>query len=117
MEKRRYPRTSLISDYSSSFTLCGQTYANIQVANIGTRGCCLRLPAATAPYLRSRPALDNLVLLQAGNRRYSMKGKVAWYEEPPPREGPYLRAGVEFTEDPEACEPEVTAYLDANRIK
>ncbi|BDU77017.1 hypothetical protein [Mesoterricola sediminis] len=117
MEKRRYPRTSLISDTSSSFSLGGQTYANVHVTNIGTRGCCLRLPASTAPSLRSRPNLDNLVILQAGSRRYAMKGRIAWVAEPRAPADAFLQAGVEFTEDPEDCAPEVTEYLDANRVK
>ena len=115
MEKRRTSRTSLITDYNTQFKLGGQSFSNIQVANIGTTGCCLQMPVASAKYLKNRPVLENMILLHADARKYSLKGRVAWHDDGKGTQGQWITAGVEFLDTPEECTQELSEYVVANR--
>ena len=117
MEKRKYSRTSLISDYNTQFRLGGQSYSNIHVANIGTNGCCLKLPIGTAKILKDKPNLENMILFHGGSRKYAMRGRVAWHEPDQDSKGKYLNAGVEFLETPQECSQEIAEYVKATRRK
>ncbi len=116
MEKRNTARTALISDYNTEFRLGGQTYSNIQVSNIGPQGCCLRMPLASAKYLKSKPMLDNMILFHSGTKKYSLKGRVAWNEGEKETHDAWISAGVEFMDTPEECTREISEYVMA-RVK
>jgi hypothetical protein len=117
MEKRKSARTSLISDYHTQFLLGGQAFTNIKVSNIGTQGCCLQMPVASARFLKDKPVLDNLILLHANAKKYSLKGRVAWHEPALDSQEPWLTAGVEFLETPVECKEEIVARLKAPGVK
>jgi hypothetical protein len=117
MEKRKSARTSLISDYHTQFLLGGQAFTNIKVSNIGTSGCCLQMPVASARFLKDKPVLDNLILFHANAKKYSLKGKVAWSEAGVDAQDAYVTAGVEFLETPVECKDEIVACLKAPGIK
>lgn len=119
MEKRRYSRTSLINDYNTQFRLAGQAFSNIKISNIGTHGCCLQLPVGAAKYLRDKPVLDNMILFHADQRKYSLRGRVAWYDAGAAnlRKDAWIQAGVEFLDTPEECTQELTAAVEATGPK
>ncbi len=107
MEKRDFYRASLKRDYSAQFQLGGQTYAEVQISNIGARGCCVRLPAASAQHLEGKPVLDNLLLFRPGAQPYALKGRIAWHDDLRSAKGDWITAGVEFMESPAACIREI----------
>ena len=113
MENRKYARTSLISDYNTEFKLGGQSYANVHVSNIGTRGCCVQMPVGSAKYLKDRPLLENMILLHADAKKYSLRGRVAWFDDGRQSKGDWIAAGVEFLDTPEECSKEIADYLKA----
>jgi hypothetical protein len=113
MDKRNFPRTSMVSDYSTQFHLGGQTYSKIQVANIGTHGCCLQMPIGSAKYLKDKPVLDNMILFHSDTKKYSLRGKVAWCDETPANKGSWITAGIEFLDTPEDCTREISEYVIA----
>ncbi|BDU73028.1 PilZ domain-containing protein [Mesoterricola silvestris] len=113
MEKRKHSRTALISDYTTQFHLGGKDFNKIQVANIGTHGCCVKLPIGSAQYLKGKPVLENMILLHADSKKYSLKGKVAWHEEPRGQKDAWITAGVEFLETPAECVREISEYVIA----
>lgn len=122
MEKRRYSRTSLINDYNTQFRLAGQAFSNIKVANIGAHGCCLQMPVGAAPYLRDKPVLDNMILFHADQKKYSLRGRVAWYDDGSSggagaRKDACLYAGIEFLDTPEECTQDLTASIESTLPK
>lgn len=113
MEKRKYSRTSLVSDYTTQFNLGGKDFNRIQVSNIGTHGCCVRLPIGSAQYLKGKPLLENMILFHSDAKKYSLKGKVAWHEESSGAKDQWITAGVEFVDTPVDCEREISEYVIA----
>ena len=113
MEKRKFSRTALISDYNAEFHLGGETFSKIQVSNIGTRGCCMQLPLGSAKYLKNKPVLDNMILFHADAKKYSLKGRVAWHDGGKNLNGQWVTAGVEFLETPQDCAQEIKEYVTA----
>jgi len=114
MEKRKTSRTSLISDYNAEFKLGDQAFSRIQVSNIGTSGCCVQLPVASAKYLKNKPLLDNMILFHADAKHYSLKGRVAWHDGGQNPKGQWITAGVEFLETPQECAQEIKEYVMAS---
>lgn len=117
MEKRKFSRTSLLSDCSSQFKLGGQSYTGIQVSNLGVRGCCLQMPASTARQLKNQPLLENMILLHGGIRNYAIKGRVAWHDAHADAKATFIKAGVEFLDTPEECTREISEYVMATTRK
>jgi c-di-GMP-binding flagellar brake protein YcgR len=111
MEKRKFARTSIISDYNTQFRLGGQTYSKVQVSNIGTNGCCVQLPIASAQYLKGKPVLENMILFHGDSKKYSLKGRVAWHDDASHGTGKHVTAGVEFLETPTECSREIAEYV------
>ncbi|GEM_PF-2709805 len=113
MEKRKHSRTSLVTDYTTQFNLGGKDFRKVQVANIGTHGCCLKLPIGSAPYLKGKPVLENMILFHSDAKKYSLKGKVAWHEDAAGPKSQWITAGVEFLDTPADCEREISEYVIA----
>ena len=111
MEKRKYSRTSLITNFNTQFRLGGQDYTRIQVSNIGAHGCCVRLPVASAAYLKGRPVLENMILMHSDAKKYSLKGRVAWFDDGMKSNGKWIETGVEFLETPRDCAQEISDYV------
>jgi hypothetical protein len=111
MEKRKFSRTALVTDYNAQFHIAGQPFSNIQVSNIGTHGCCVQLPVGSAKYLKNKPVLDNMILFHSDAKKYSLKGKVAWHDDGKNLKGQWITAGVEFLETPDECAQEISEYV------
>ena len=115
MEKRKHSRSSLITDFKTQFRLGGQEYTRIQVSNIGAHGCCVRLPVASAAYLKGRPVLENMILMHTDAKKYSLKGRVAWFDDGMNSNGQWIDTGVEFLETPKDCAQEISEYVAVTR--
>jgi len=111
MEKRSYYRTTTNGGFSTDLLLEGHPYSDVRVTDIGLRGCCVRLPASSAQYLKDQAPIDNLLLSGAQDDLYALKARVAWHDQPKAGQGTWIKAGVEFLETPAACAREIRELL------
>jgi hypothetical protein len=100
MEKRSACRTWMSLDFSTRMVLGGETFTGVPVANLGPRGCCVRLPATAAPHLVRHAPIDGMELSGSAAGPFPLQARIAWHDAPRFGGGRWINAGVEFLEAP-----------------
>jgi hypothetical protein len=99
MEKRQSLRVSVEPQCRARFQLGGQSYS-IPVANLGTEGCGLRVPARAAGALRKRTQLEGWEFIHPGLPKGAVKAEVVWLQDPDRADGGFVASGVRFVDAP-----------------
>jgi hypothetical protein len=90
-----------------------QTFFILPVANLGTEGCCVRVPTQLVPGLREKLPLEGLELVHPSLPHTSVKAKVVWTQgQGDPATG-LVPAGVRFTGAPAGFTRDLSAFVQA----
>lgn len=92
MENRLHPRIPVESQCQARFQFGGQAFNHIHVANLGSEGCCIRMPTQ-GQGLRDHSLLENLELVHPGLPKGTIQARVAWVHG--------QESGIKFTDVPD----------------
>jgi len=100
MEQRLHSRVLANPQIKAQFRLGGQTFSELPLANLGTDGCCLRIPARSIGTLEESTRLEDLELLHEDLPRAAFGARVAWVGRRVDPDGGALETGIQFLEAP-----------------
>lgn len=96
MDKRLHSRISVEPQCKARFQLGGQSFNNIVVANLGSDGCCIKIPNEAARNLSDRDTLEGWELIHPSLPKGSIQAKVVWCGGQDKPRTDYFETGIQF---------------------
>jgi hypothetical protein len=114
MEHRLHPRIPVRPLCQARFSVDSIPNRHIQVSNLGTEGCCIRVPATLAGTFKDNPVLEDWALTCPGLPKAKVRAQAVWCR-PTAGDRPVdrpLEVGIKFLAMPEDYATELEDFID-----